>query len=115
MLGPARGGAVRLREGGSGLLAVAEGIETTLALGRALEPEAALWAALSTSGMKGLHLPPQAGALLIGLDGDTPGRTAGAALAHHAASLGWRVRLADPGEGRDFADLAALTKGGGHG
>ncbi|MDD2868642.1 toprim domain-containing protein [Neomegalonema sp.] len=115
MLGPARGGAVRLREGGSGLLAVAEGIETALALGRALEPEASLWAALSTSGMRSLRLPLQAGALLIGLDGDAPGRAAGAVLAHRAAGLGWRVRLADPGEGRDFADLAALADGGGHG
>ncbi len=116
MLGAAKGGAVRLREGGgSGGLAVAEGIETALAFGRGLDPGWALWAGLSTSGLKGLNLPPQAGRLLIGCDGDAPGREAARALAHRAARLGWRVKLADPGEGRDFADLAALETEAHHG
>ncbi len=55
MLGPCRGGAVRLAPPGS-LLMVGEGIETCLAAMQATGHPT--WAALSTSGMRSLHLPP---------------------------------------------------------
>ncbi len=73
MLGSVTGGAVRLC-GGPGPLVVAEGIETALSLACGLlSGPAAIWAALSTSGMRGLRLPAQPGALVIALDGDRPG------------------------------------------
>jgi hypothetical protein len=54
MLGPCRGGAVRLAEAGE-LLMVGEGIETCLAAMQASGHAA--WAALSTSGLRALDLP----------------------------------------------------------
>ena len=54
MLGPCRGGAVRLAEPGD-VLMVGEGIETCLAAMQATGHPA--WAALSTSGLRALDLP----------------------------------------------------------
>lgn len=63
MLGGVAGGAVRL-SGGNGPLVVAEGIETALSLASGLlRAPATIWAALSTSGIRGLHLHPQPGRL----------------------------------------------------
>ena len=59
----------------------------------------AIWAALSTSGLRGLRLPAEPGRLTIGADGDTPGREAAHALAERAHALGWTVGFLDPGEG----------------
>jgi len=105
MLGATAGGAVRLADGPARLV-VAEGIETGLSLlcGLLGRP-AAVWAALSTSGLRGLRLPTQPGRLTIALDGDAPGREAGHALAERAHALGWRVSFLDPGDGRDFNDV----------
>jgi hypothetical protein len=65
MLGPCKGGAVRLSDG-AGPLIVAEGIETALSLRDALcAPDARVWAALSTSGVAGLCLPDLPGALSL--------------------------------------------------
>lgn len=66
-----------------------------------------LWAALSTSGMAALRLPPvTSGAeLVVAADGDRAGREAAHALAERAHALGWRVLRADPGDGLDFNDL----------
>ena len=56
MLGTVTGGAVRLADG-LGPLVVAEGIETALSLASGLlRTPATVWAALSTSGIRGLHL-----------------------------------------------------------
>jgi len=66
---------------------------------------AAIWAALSTSGLRGLHLPPQPGRLTIAADGDTPGRQAAHALAERAHALGWQAGICDPGDGADFNDI----------
>lgn len=105
MLGSITGGAVRLSEGPSVLL-VGEGIESTLSLlcGLLSEPVSA-WAALSTSGLRGLRLPPQPGRLTIACDGDAAGREAAHALAERAHGLGWQVGIMDPGAGADFNDI----------
>jgi hypothetical protein len=114
MLGPCRGGAVRLRGGEAGL-AVCEGIETALSLASGLDEDFAVWAALSTSGIKGLELPSPTlfgGKLLIGADGDPPGRRAALELADRATSLGWTVEIASAPDGRDFNDLAMEGRDG---
>lgn len=107
MLGDCKGGAVHLREGSSGL-AVCEGVETSLSLAAGLGEGFAVWAALSTGGVAGLKLPAQkafGGSLLIGTDGDGPGRRAGALLADRAIVLGWKVEIVAAPEGQDFNDL----------
>jgi len=105
MLGATAGGAVKLSEGAARLV-VAEGIESALSLlcGLLAGPMN-LWAALSTSGMRSLRLPREAGQLVIAGDGDRPGREAVHALASRANALGWQVSLIDPGAGADFNDL----------
>lgn len=108
MLGPCKGGAVRLRAGSKGL-AIAEGIETALSLAMGLEDGIAVWAALSAAGMAGLRLPPaetMAARLIIGTDGEPRGRQAGADLADSAAWRGWAVEIMRAPDGMDFNDLA---------
>lgn len=108
MLGATAGGAVRLT-GGLGPLVVAEGIETALSLASGLLARpATIWAALSTSGIRGLHLPPQPGRLTIATDGDKPGREAGHTLAERAHALGWAVSLLPAPDGRDWNDILAM-------
>lgn len=105
MLGAVSGCAVRLCEGASRLV-VAEGIESGLSLlCGLLDAPATVWAGLSTSGLRGLHLPAQPGRLTIAVDGDVPGRAAGHALAEQAHALGWQVSILDPGTGTDFNDI----------
>ncbi|TGD45356.1 hypothetical protein EEB11_02050 [Pseudotabrizicola sediminis] len=111
MLGACAGGAVQVAQA-EGPLVVAEGIETALSLASGLLGKpATIWAALSTSGMRGLVLPPIPGRLTIAADGDQPGREAAMALAARADALGWRVRLLPAPDGRDWNDVLAL-KGG---
>jgi hypothetical protein len=111
MLGTCAGGAVRLSDG-AGRLVVAEGIETGLSLLSGLLPgPATVWAALSTSGMRGLHLPPVPGRLTVAADGDAPGRAAATALASRAEALGWQVSLLPAPEGRDWNDVVAMKRG----
>jgi phage/plasmid primase-like uncharacterized protein len=110
MLGAVTGGAVRLTDG-LGPLVVAEGIETALSLASGLlRTPATVWAALSTSGIRGLHLSPTASRLTIAPDGDAPGREAANALAERAHALGWQVSLLAAPDGRDWNDI--LTKKG---
>ena len=102
MLGPCRGGAVRLAPAGDVLL-VGEGIETCLAAMQATGLPA--WAALSTSGLRTLDLPEAVQDVIILADGDD----AGEAAARHAA-LRWRwegrrARIARAPRGMDFNDL----------
>lgn len=107
MLGRCAGGAVRLADG-PGRLVVAEGVETALSLlGGLLDGPAAVWAALSTSGLRGLRLPSQRGRLTVACDGDDAGRAAARILAERAHAQGWRVSIADPGDGQDFNDVLA--------
>lgn len=105
MLGAVSGGAVRLTDG-PGPLVVAEGIETALSLASGLlQRPATVWAALSTSGIRGLRLPTDPGRLTITPDGDGPGRAAAQTLAERAHSFGWQVAFLDPGDGRDWNDI----------
>lgn len=107
MLGAVAGGAVRLTDA-QGPLVVAEGIETALSLASGLLGRpATAWAALSTSGMRGLSLPPSPGRLTIATDGDDPGRAAGRDLAERAHALGWAVSLLPAPDGRDWCDVLA--------
>ena len=105
MLGATAGGAVRLTEA-QGRLVVAEGIETALSLASGLlRGPAMVWAALSTSGLRGLALPEIPARLIIAPDGDEPGCNAANALAERAQALGWTVSLLTAPEGRDWNDV----------
>ena len=105
MLGNVQGGAVRLSDG-PGRLVACEGLETGLSLlSGLLDGPATVWAALSTSGLRGLRLPAQPARLTIATDGDAPGREAAHALAERAHGLGWMVGILDPGDGLDFNDI----------
>lgn len=107
MLGTVTGGAVRLSDG-AGRLVVAEGIESAASLlCGLLDGPAEVWAALSTSGLRGLSLPPVPGLLTIATDGDQPGRDAGYALAERAAAFGWQVTMLPAPEGADWNDVLA--------
>ncbi|WP_218014198.1 DUF7146 domain-containing protein [Rubellimicrobium roseum] len=111
MLGGTAGGAVRL-SASTGRLVVAEGIETALSLASGLlSGPVAIWAALSTSGMRSLRLPVTPGQLTIASDGDAAGHAAAQALAERAHALGWRVDLLPAPEGRDWNDIL-IAKGG---
>ena len=111
MLGAVQGGAVRLTDG-PGPLVVAEGIETALSLACGLlRAPAMIWAALSTSGIRGLRLPDLPGRLTIAPDGDAAGREAAHALAERAHALGWAVSLLPAPNGRDWNDILCM-KGG---
>jgi hypothetical protein len=116
MLGRAAGGAVRFAPPADTLL-IAEGIETALAAMTATAQPA--WAALSTSGLTALTLPPIVRSVVILADHDASG--AGERAARTAAAR-WlaearRVRIAMPPEpGTDMADVltgcghAAITE-----
>lgn len=105
MQGPCAGGAVALSEA-LGPLVVCEGIETGLSLLSGLLGEhAEVWAALSTSGLRALSLPPQPRRLIIAADGDTPGIEAASALGERAYCLGWDVYLMPAPEGQDWNDV----------
>lgn len=108
MLGATTGGAVRLIEA-EGPLVVAEGIETALSLASGLlRGPASIWAALSASGMTGLHLPAQTGRLIVATDGDEAGRSAGFRLADRAAGLGWDVSTLPAPDRRDWNDVLMM-------
>jgi hypothetical protein len=102
MLGPCRGGAVRLAKTGDPLM-IGEGIETCLAAMQATGHGA--WAALSTSGLRALDLPPAVQDVIVLADGDPPGEAAALAAAARWRHEGRRVRIARPPEGADFNDV----------
>jgi hypothetical protein len=113
MLGPCRGGAVRLAPAAEHLL-VGEGIETCLA---AMQATGLLvWAALSTSGLRTLDLPPEVREVTILADGDDPGEEAARRAALRWKREGRRARIARPPRGLDFNDVllgrAPLDDGG---
>ncbi len=115
MLGPVAGGAVQLAHG-PGPLIVGEGIENVLSyqewtdlrheVGDTSCPlhqaqnirsgNPSVWAALSTSGMKALRLPPMHGCLVIAADNDPAGLDAAYDLATRARHLGWVVFIDCP-------------------
>ncbi len=93
MLGPCRGGAVRLGDAGDGLM-VGEGIETCLAAMLATGNPA--WAALSTSGMRTLDLPGLVREVIVLADGDDAGEAAARDCALRWKRQGRRVRIDPP-------------------
>jgi putative DNA primase/helicase len=106
-LGPMAGGAVRLGQlRPNEWLVIGEGIETTLAVMNATGLSG--WAALSTSGIINLRLPPAAGRVLIAADNDANG--VGEAAARRTADRwlaeGREVRLVlPPATDTDFNDM----------
>lgn len=101
-LGPCRGGAVRLAQAGKQLM-VGEGLETCLAAMQATGLPT--WAALSTSGLRALELPPEVRDVIVLADGDDVGEAAAKRAALRWLREGRRVRVARPGAGLDFNDL----------
>jgi putative DNA primase/helicase len=103
MLGPTRGGAVRLGAA-STTLAIGEGIETTLSVMQSTGMPG--WAALSTSGMKSLVLPASIREVVVLADADQPGEIAAQEAALRWSREGCRVRIARPQAGcKDFNDM----------
>jgi putative DNA primase/helicase len=102
MLGPCRGGVVRLGEPGN-ILMVGEGIETCLAAMQATGNPT--WSALSTSGLRALELPTEVTDIIVLADGDDPGEAAAQDCARRWKRQGRRVRIARPPRGMDFNDL----------
>jgi putative DNA primase/helicase len=102
MLGPCGGGAVRLAPAG-GVLMVGEGIETCLAAMQARGYPA--WAALSTSGLLALDLPPDVREVIVLADGDEAGKAAARGAALRWKREGRRARIAHPPQGLDFNDM----------
>jgi hypothetical protein len=102
MLGPCRGGVVRLAPRSTPLL-VGEGIETCLSAMQASGHTA--WAALSTSGLKSLELPSYVQDVIILADGDPPGKQAATYAADRWTRQGRRVRIANAPAGSDFNEL----------
>lgn len=102
MLGPCRGGAVRLAPPGD-VLMVGEGIESCLAAMQASGHPA--WAALSTSGMRSLDLPTNIRDAIVLADGDAAGEAAARDCAWRWTRQSRRVRIARPPQGMDFNDM----------
>jgi putative DNA primase/helicase len=107
MLGPVAGGAVRLAEIAGGVLGLAEGIETALAVMTAC-PQLPVWATLSASNLEQIVVPAKARRIVILADHDASraGERAAEAAARRLAAEGRRVWIALPArEGEDFNDL----------
>lgn len=102
MLGPCRGGAVRLAPAGEVTL-IGEGIETCLAAMQASGLPA--WAALSTSGLRTLELPDEMRDIIVLADGDSAGEAAAQAAALRWKRQGRCARIAQAPAGLDFNDL----------
>jgi hypothetical protein len=102
MLGPCRGGAVRLADPRD-MLMVGEGIETCLAAMQATRHPA--WAALSTSGLRSLELPKEVHDVIVLADGDEAGEAAARNCAVRWKREGRHVRIARPPQGLDFNDV----------
>jgi putative DNA primase/helicase len=105
MLGPCRGGVVRLGAPGD-VLMIGEGIETSLAAMQATGKAA--WAALSTSGLRSLDLPRDVRDVIVLADGDDSGEAAAQDCARRWKRDGRRVRIARPPQGMDFNDLLTV-------
>lgn len=105
MLGPVRGGAVRLGST-EPLMAMCEGIESSLSLLQSTSIPT--WACLSTTGLRGVVLPdlPFASEVVIGADNDPPGLAAASDAAAMWSKAGRVVRIATPPTaGQDFNDV----------
>jgi Domain of unknown function (DUF927)/Toprim domain len=108
-LGHVGGGVVQLAAPTAGLIGLAEGIETALAVMTAC-PQLPMWAALSAGNLAELTLPPDIDRVVICADHDAGGVGLEAArkLATQLVDRGKRVWIAvPPGAGEDFNDLLA--------
>jgi len=96
---------------------VCEGIETGLSLcSGLLNGSMEVWAALSTSGIRGLVLPDlKSRNIIVAADGDTAGRSAALELSERATRLGWNVSNLDAPDGQDFNDVLTITLRGNRG
>jgi hypothetical protein len=103
--GAIAGGAVRLADHDPDReLIVGEGIETTISAMQIFDLPG--WAALSTSGVTGLDLPPEIRRVVLAVDNDDAGREAAKAAYYRWKSEGRLVRLSmPPHEGDDFNDV----------
>jgi putative DNA primase/helicase len=102
MLGPCRGGVVRLAPAGE-VLMLGEGVESSLAGMQASGHPA--WAALSTSGLRALDLPSEVREVIVLADGDDAGEAAAKDCALRWTRQALRVRIARPPRGLDFNDV----------
>lgn len=105
MLGAASGGAVHFGKDNR-VIAIAEGIETALSLSMA--SRLTVWACLSTSGMKGLILPPMptAEVIVIAADNDDAGLAVAEITAERFEVEGRAVSIIIPqSKGADFNDV----------
>ena len=103
MLGRVRRGAVRLGPRAR-KIAVAEGLETALSVAQSVTG-LSVWAALSTSGMKAIVLPPKTREVTLFSDGDIPGCMAGRAAAQRFIDEGRLARICTAPPGCDFNDV----------
>lgn len=104
-LGAVGGGAVRLAEPRNGLIGLAEGIETALAVMTAC-PTLPTWSVLSARGMERVVLPPEVTRVVLLADNDDAGRGAAETVATKLITEGRRVFIARPTRpGDDFNDL----------
>lgn len=105
MLGPSSGGAVRFGPDAP-VIALAEGIETALSVTRA--SRLTTWATLSTSGLKGVILPPPPSGEVVILcaDNDDAGLAAAKITAARLEGEGRVVSVIHPqSPGADFNDV----------
>ena len=102
MLGHSAGGVVRLAPDSSTIV-LGEGIETTIAGMKATQRVG--WAALSTSGMKRVTMPPDVSKVIILVDGDPAGRAAADTLGKQLLRQGKTVQKAEAPDGFDFNDV----------
>lgn len=105
MLGPCRGGVVRLGQTDQSVM-IGEGIETCISAMQATGRPA--WAALSASGMRALDLPVDIEDVVVLADGDEPGEAAANVCARRWQSAKRRIRVARPPAGMDFNDLLMI-------
>jgi hypothetical protein len=101
MLGPCRGGVVRLADTGE-MLMVGEGIETCLA---AMQRVAFQLGGAFDFRLLALDLPPDVRDVIVLADGDEAGEAAARGAALRWKREGRRVRIACPPQGLDFNDM----------
>ena len=102
MLGPVRGGAVRLAPLAGGKLIIAEGIETALSVMMAMDLPA--WAVLSAVNYVGVILPPDV-EVLIAADPDDVGVGKAREAADQWCRDGRKVEIVIPDGDGDFNDV----------
>ncbi len=101
-LGPVKGGAIRLVEAGE-TLALAEGIETALAVYEATGTPA--WSVVSAGNMACVRVPEEVRAVELWADGDAAGRDAAEETARRHHGEGRTVFVMVAPDGRDWLDV----------